>query len=155
MNEEFEGLNLIELIDLLEEVPEPPAISMTPQTPGWIVVGIVLLVLVVLLSRWLLLRWRANAYRREALRALAKVGEDPTAIASILRRTALAAFPRSEVASLAGENWLAFLDASYPGSDFADGPGRTIASAPYRAQPATPEMKRIAVDWVRRHKVPA
>ena len=42
MTEEFEGLDLVGLLDLLEPTPEPPAIAMTPQTPGWIVVGVLL-----------------------------------------------------------------------------------------------------------------
>ena len=49
-----------------------------------------------------------NAYRREALRELASA--DARDISAILKRAALAAFPREQVASLSGPAWLAFLD---------------------------------------------
>ena len=93
MTEEFQGLGLVELINLLEEVPEPPPIAMTPQTPGWIVLGVVVAVLLFLLLRWAVQRHRAEAYRRAALRELEQAGDDPAAISTVLRRTALAAFP--------------------------------------------------------------
>jgi len=153
MKEEFEGLGLVELIGLLEDVPEPPEIALTPQTPGWIVVGILALVSVVLALRWVWRRRRANAYRRAALEALDVSQDDPVAIASILRRAALVAYPRSEVAALDGDRWLAFLDGTYPGSGFVNGPGSVIATAPYRPERASPEARRVASEWVRKHKV--
>ena len=52
--------------------------------------------------------WQRNAYRREALRALETA--DGRDISAILKRAALAAFPREQVASLNGAAWLAFLD---------------------------------------------
>lgn len=152
MNEEFQGLSLVELIDLLEEVPEPEPIPFTPQTPGWIVLGIVVALLVYFGVRAYLRHRKANAYRRAALKELEGAKHDPAKIAEVIRRTALVAFPRAEVASLTGDAWLAFLDKSYPGSGFKDGPGRIIASAPYRDQGETPEAASLAKDWVRRHK---
>lgn len=151
MNQEFDGLDLVELIDLLEEVPEPPPVAMTPQTSGWIVLGLVLLAAIVVFARWFWRRWRATAYRRAALRELQLAEDDPVQIASILRRTALVAFPRPEIASLAGEEWLAFLDRSYPGSAFLTGPGRVLATAPYRGVAPSIDLARAATDWVRRH----
>lgn len=155
MNPEFEGLSLVELIDLLQEVPEPPEVPLTPQTPGWIVLGLLVAALAFFLVRWLWQRWRNNAYRREAIRALQQTPDDAAAIAAILRRTALAAYPRAEIAALSGDRWLAFLDKTYPGAAFGDGPGHVIALAPYRAQPASPELRRAATTWIRKHKVPA
>ncbi len=151
MNEEFQGLSLVELIDLLEEVPEPPPIAMTPQTPGWIVVGVVGGLLLFFLFRWAWRRWKANAYRRAALSAL-DTATSPTEIAAIVRRTAMMAFPRADVAGLTGDRWLAFLDSTYPGSAFATGAGRSIITAPYRNEPYTPQLEGAARAWVRQHK---
>ncbi len=152
MNEEFKGLGLVELIELLEEVPEPPPVSMTPQTPGWIVVGLVLAVLLFLLIRWAVLRHRAEAYRRAALRELEQAGDDPAAIAAVLRRTALAAFPREKVAGLAGPDWLAFLDHTYHGTGFSGGSGKVFAAAPYQTLSPDPAAAQLARDWVRGHR---
>ena len=50
-------------------------------------------------------RHRRNAYRREALRELEEA--DAADISAILKRTALVAFPREQVASLSGAAWMA------------------------------------------------
>ena len=121
MNEEFQGLALVELIDLLEEVPEPLAIPMTPQTPGWIALAAVILVIGLVLVRWGVNRHRANAYRRAALHELEEARDDPSTVAAILRRTAIAAYPREKVASLSGAQWLAFLDRTASRRGFASG----------------------------------
>ncbi len=152
MSEEFEGLSLVELIDLLEDPQEPPEIPLTPQTPGWIVLGVIAAVLLFLLIRWAVRKYRAGAYRRAALRELKDAGEDPAATAAILRRAALCAYPREKVASLAGADWLAFLDRKFPGTGFADGPGQVFATAPYRASPPDPKAAALARTWIKRHR---
>lgn len=151
MNDEFAGLNLIELLDLLKPVPEPVPPSLWPETVGWLWLGVAL----VLLLAWLAHRWyrayRANAYRRAALDAIAAAEDDPAALAAIVRRTALAAYPRTELAQLHGESWLSFLDQSYGGTGFTAGPGRAIATAPYQPSPRVPELGSVVAEWVRRH----
>ena len=69
-------------------------------------------------------RYRRNAYRREALRQLDAV--DPGGISTVLKRTALAAWPREQVAALTGAAWLAFLDRTGRTTAFTDGAGRHI-----------------------------
>ncbi|QDL90406.1 DUF4381 domain-containing protein [Paroceanicella profunda] len=155
MNGEDAPTTLIDLLDMLAEPPAPPPVAMTPQTWGW---G-ALLALVLLALAWLAWRtWRhrrANAYRRAALAELAAAGDDPARIAGILRRTALAAWPRTRVASLTGPDWLAFLDAT-GGTGFVDGPGAALARAPYRdGQAPVPGLGDLAAGWVRRHRVEA
>ena len=151
MSETFEGLNLVELIGLLEEVPQPPPVPLTPQTPGWIVVGILALAALAALLRLALRRRRAGAYRRAALRELDAAGEDPAEIAGILRRAALTAYPRTQVAGLVGADWLAFLDRTFPGTGFAAGPGQVIATAPFRPSKPDPAVAGLARDWIRHH----
>lgn len=151
--EEFEGKNLVELLDMLEQVPEPTQISMWPETQGWIWLGLVVLVLL-FLGVWRLRVVRnANAYRRAALAELAASGDDPVAIADVLRRTALSAYPRQKVAGLAGDDWLAFLDVGYNGQGFATETGRAMLSSPYRADPTPIDgLAALARDWVQSHK---
>ena len=71
MSEDLSGLNLIELLDLLQVPPEPEPVSLFPATVGWIWSGLALAVL----CGWAIYRWRAryraNAYRRAALAELA------------------------------------------------------------------------------------
>ncbi len=152
MNEDLTGLTLIELLDLLEPVPEPPPVSLWPQTAGWIVLGLVIAAGVA----WLVHRrhsaWRSNAYRREALREIAAAGNDPVALAAILRRTALAAYPRDRVAGLHGPAWLEFLDGTGDTTAFTDGPGKAIAIAPYAPRETEPDIAAPVAAWVRRHR---
>ncbi len=144
---------LIDLLNQLAEPEQPAPVSMVPQTAGWLVLAILILVLVTYLIFRFWRRWRAAAYRRAAVDELAQAGDDPAAVADVLRRTALAAWPRSKVAGLTGGDWLAFLDATGDGG-FSDGPGRSIVHAPYGlgARPV-PGLGEAAKRWVRRHKV--
>ncbi|MGI9401996.1 MAG: DUF4381 domain-containing protein [Rhizobiaceae bacterium] len=152
MNPDMESLNLVELLDLLEPVPEPAPISMVPQTAGWIWLGVLILVLFFLAVRKFVQHRQANAYRREALRELAASGDDAAEVAAILRRTALAGFPREAVAGLHGEEWLIFLNNSYSGNGFTGKPADALLQAPYRADNEEPELTKIARDWTRSHK---
>ncbi|HMQ95081.1 MAG TPA: DUF4381 domain-containing protein [Amaricoccus sp.] len=146
---------LIDLLHELVEPAEPPPVTMTPQTWGWAVLAVLLALALAWLAWRAWRRWRANAYRRAALAELAAAGDDPVAIAGILRRTALAAWPRERVASLTGRDWLAFLDAT-GGGGFAGGPGAALAVAPYRDDAVpVPGLGEAAALWVRRHRVEA
>lgn len=147
-------VSLVGLLDELAEPVAPPPVPLTPQTAGWAVLAAMLAVALLALIAWRVRRWRANAYRRAALAELATAGEDPAAIALVLRRTALAAWPRAEVAGLSGEAWLAFLDRSGGQPGFVEGPGRALLDAPYRSGPPQPGLAPLAARWVRRHRAP-
>jgi len=154
MSEEWKGLTLPELVDLLEPIPDPAPISMMPQAPGWYVVGaILLLVLVAAVVRFIRRRKR-NAYRRAALADLETLSHDDVAgLALIIRRTALSVYPRDRLASLHGHSWLEFLDRSYQGTGFTREPGNLLASAPYRGKAAAPgELKDLVRTWIKKHR---
>ncbi|MEM9632568.1 MAG: DUF4381 domain-containing protein [Pseudomonadota bacterium] len=152
MKDEWKGLNLVDLLDLLEPVPEPEAISMLPQTAGWLWLLLFLIALVAILGRQVVRYRNHNAYRRQALSELNRSSDDPTVLSNLIRRTALAAYPRSSVASLYGSDWLEFLDRTYGGKDFTNGPGRALASAPYRPNSDVRELKPLVKDWIKSHR---
>jgi hypothetical protein len=91
-----------------------------------------------------LVRWQRNRYRREALAALARIeaaietgtaggiarNETLPALAELLKRTALTACPREQVAALTGPAWFAFLDQT-GGTAFSDGLGAALAQGTY------------------------
>ncbi|MFK7870331.1 MAG: DUF4381 family protein [Roseobacter sp.] len=151
MSEDLSGLNLVELYDRLVLPAAPAPVSMWPQTAGWLWLLAALVVLMTFLA-WRIYAWRrATAYRRAALAALAVAGDDPAAIADILRRAALAAYARDRVAGLYGRDWLQFLDKT-AGTSFATSPaGEVLATAPFKAQPAHPDLHREAVLWIKAH----
>jgi hypothetical protein len=142
-------------------LPEP--VSWWPPAPGWWLLALLGLLAAGLAARWLARRHRRGAPARAALRELGALqtayGRDGDAAAyarglsRLLRRYALARFPRGQVAGLAGEDWLAFLDAHGGGGRFRRGAGRLLAEAPYRAVTALPadELARLARDWIDRN----
>lgn len=135
MTERPEITSLIDLLDRLVDAPAPPPVSMAPQTPGWAVAAALALLGAAWLVWKLRARRRADAWRRAALAALDRAGDDPVAIAAILRRAALATHDRDAVAGLSGDRWLAVLDDGMAGAPFSTGIGRAVADAPYRANP--------------------
>jgi hypothetical protein len=102
-------------------------------------------------------RWRANRYRREALRELALAGPDQ--FSALLKRTALAAWPRGKVASLTGNAWLKFLSDAGATESFQSAPGNRIEELAFRAGPASVEdeqtLRAAVAEWIRRHRVQA
>jgi hypothetical protein len=144
----------------LIDIPLPPSVSLWPQTwPSWILLALLFVTAVV--GVWAFARqWHANRYRREALAELDRIaGKPPTDLATqlslLLRRTALAAFPREQVAPLNGAAWLAFLDRTSDGTNFSQGSGRWLASGPYaRAAPDDGERSALISltrRWIRGH----
>jgi Ca-activated chloride channel family protein len=75
----------------------------------------------------------------------------------LVRRTALAVFPRETIVPLTETAWLAFLDRSYGGDEFSGGVGRWLVSAPY--QPTAPDpdeldaLRGLVDRWIRVHHV--
>ena len=101
----YEGLNLPELLALMHEIVLPDAISRMPEGPGWWILFAWLVACSVIFARYLLLRRKANAYRREATVLLRDIAADKSLsgaqaaeqIAILVKRTALAAYPRETV----------------------------------------------------------
>ena len=144
-------------LDNLHDFYQPPPPAWTPQTVGWYVVfaiaGLFLLWLVIHNVR----RWRANRYRREALHELAMA--QPQEFSALLKRTALAAWPREKVASLSGESWLAFLNQTASGELFRDSPSNRVEEVALRAMPLSGNdeqaLRAAIANWIRRHRVQA
>src|SRR5262245_1027939 len=108
----------------LRDLALPAEVALWPPAPGWWVVAAVAVASAAILSVAAVGRHRRNAYRREALRELDRV--DPGGISTVLKRAALAAWPREQVAALSGAAWLAFLDRTGRTTAFTQGAGRHI-----------------------------
>lgn len=151
----------------LIDIPLPPPVSLWPQTwPARIALALLLATCIV--AAWQFTRhWRANRYRREALAELKRItharaadmapSELATQLSLLVRRTALAAFPREQVAPLSGAAWLAFLDRTSDGTEFSRGVGRWLASSPYARTEPDDGQRSALIDltrrWIRGHHV--
>jgi len=138
----------------LRGIATPDPVSMAPQTWGWYATFVVALLVLAALSWFAARRRRAGRYRRAALAELATL-QDPAQIASLVKRVCLAAFPRTEVAALSGEDWLRFLDATIDGSPFTTGPGRVLAEHYGRETVAVGPLDETVRHWIRRHRAGA
>ncbi|WP_270727594.1 DUF4381 domain-containing protein [Shimia sp. Alg240-R146] len=151
-----DGLGLVDMLDLLKPVPEPEAISMMPQTQGWIWLAVAVVIVLIWGCVILVRRRHASAYRREALAELRSAAADPVKMASIVRRAALVAFPRRQVAALVGQDWVRFLNGSCPDAPFTGSAAEAFVAAPYQQNPrANPELEGQCRVWLRTHKAGA
>ncbi len=159
-------------LDALADILVPEAMSLTPVTLGWKLLAGVLILAVALAGLAAYRRYRQNRYRREALAELKvlseAVGGDGEGkiealrtLPALLRRVALSADDRAAVASLSGDAWLSYLDAGYPGTGFADGPGREVEAVGYLPEPEVAALDSGTVDalfrevrtWIASHEV--
>jgi len=158
-------------LEKLADVVSPPPPDWLPRTWGWAIVGLLLLMLLA----WALRRWHrqrvANRYRREALAELARLqprlaADDTAARAQaladaveLLKRVALAAFPRPQVAALNGPRWVAFLREHAGHARLDDASLRWIETAEYRTAPPSADearaLGRTVRQWIEAHRVPA
>ena len=154
------------LVHGIDEIILPEAVSWWPSAPGWQVLalssGLLLIVQVFRLAK----RWWRNRYRREALRQLAQVqhqagqllDEVVSTLPYYIKATALQAYPRHDVASLSGNDWLAFLDAHYAGPSFQEGVGKNLLNIAYlprekwqlNHQEAT-QLIKLSRQWIAHH----
>jgi len=130
----------------LRDIAIPDAPSYWPLAPGaWVVLGIAV---VVLLVRWRLRSIRQrNAHRKAGLELLADVRTSHD-ISVVLKRVALAVFPRDQVASLYGDDWVAFLHRTCPRSYFS-----AMATSDANVE-SDEELVELAEVWIRHHHAP-
>ena len=127
-------------------VPEPP--PLWPPAPGvWVLSVIALALIIALLLLWRRARAR-NAYRRVGL-ALLETASTVRDVNVVLKRVALAAWPRPEVAPLYGDDWVSFLDGSCARTRFS-----TLAQGDDVGEPK-PELRRMARRWIQHHRGPS
>ncbi len=125
----------------LRDIHLPEPISWWPPAPGWwlLSVGLILLVLLA----WFSYRYyQRGAIKRAALNELNQIAshyrEQPhqllQQLSQLLRRVALVTQPRSSVAGLSEEAWLAFLDRFTDQQQFTQGVGRVLLHGPYQKE---------------------
>ena len=133
-----------------------------PPAPGWWVLAVILIALLVLSTVWLFRRYRLYRLKTkimDEISALSDCCTDNTAaftarLSMLLRRIALRRYSRQRVASLTGSDWLRFLDETGGGGDFEHGIGQILEVGPYRPQTSEQpraELLQLAQRWAKQN----
>lgn len=145
------------LLAQMEDI-ELPDQSGLMIAPGWLLIALFSVAVLALLVRHGRKRTRNSRqpsdWRKPAELELSRIrlmlqqrreSEVIPACSRLARRIALARYPRQNVASLTGDQWLAVLDDMLGERRFTEGEGRLMASNPYREQrdPHYHEMKAV------------
>ena len=157
---EFEGLNLPELMELMHGLAMPEVVSWLPGTPGWWVLLAWLAGVGAIVLRQTILHRRRNEYRRQAEEALLAIGEQASdapleaagRIANLVKRTALAAYPRRRVAALYGAEWAAFLKETSRDDPAVTAAADLLAFGAYSSDADGRAMLEPALRWIRVHR---
>ena len=158
------GNNLAQSLEL-RDIHLPAEPSFWPPAPGWWLLFGLLVAMALWLGRLGWGQYRRVRRRQRILLELDRLERaglhGPTLIAAIsalLKRVALSRYPRTEVAALTGEAWLAFLDRTGGEGRFSDGAGRVLAHGAYAPQTREGEQQdneqallSFARDWLRRN----
>jgi hypothetical protein len=128
----------------LKDIHLPEAIGWWPPAIGWWLLAVLIPFLIFFLY-WLYKRLTLETAIKTAKKNLAAIKENTALdnnrklreLSMLTRRVAISVYPRTEVASLTGRQWLEFLDRSVTGAPFSEGCGHLLAEAPYRNTPPT------------------
>ncbi len=142
-------------LDRLHDLVLPPTVPWWPLATGWyVVIGLVLVLLLFLAYRtWK--SWKANAYRRAALRQLAKA-KDAIEIAELLRCTALVNAPRQMIAERTDMAWTDWLNTQCPEA-MPDAVRTQLTAGVYGRRTEESDvrvLREYAARWIKGHHQP-
>lgn len=112
----------------LRDIHLPASISWWPLAPGWYLLALIIALLCLMLGFLLHRQYSNGRAKHEALRTLAMYQQEykreansqlfSSQISELLRRVALAYYPRVDVAGLHGDLWINFLNTTIKGVNF-------------------------------------
>ena len=154
----------------LNDIVLPAATGWWPLATGWYVVLILLLLALVWFAYQVIQRWTKNRYRRAALGELESITaaiEDGSSkeislrqIPVLLKRSALSAFPRNEVASLSGGRWYDFLNSKVLSPLFTETVTNTLENISYSTGDLSTVKDQEITDllgatrhWIKNHQI--
>jgi Domain of unknown function (DUF4381) len=148
-----------DLINQLRDIHYPADVSIWPLAIGWY-----FLILIFLLALFLGLYWISGLFKKHSLKKIVLRRLDELQIEQLhldvsqelsilLKRAALAAYPRRQVAGLCGEQWLQFLDKTAATTEFTAGRGRLLITCPYEGgeRQLPPALFHLIRNWVKKN----
>ena len=151
-----------DLMAQLRDIHSAPAVPWWPPAPGWWVVALLVLAVLVWFGRRLAARYGVYQRRQQMLgwidhlNATIDPHKDPYAYLSTLNRVfkvvALRAFPAQQCALMAGQEWTEFLQQNIKPNQPGDALS-VLASGPYMATPRFDPavISELARVWIKQH----
>ena len=151
-----------DLLSQLRDIHTAAPVGWWPPAPGWWVLALLLLVLLIWLGRRVLARYRVHQRRKQMLgwvdhlNANIDPQRDPQAYLSTLNRifklVALRAFPDQHCAVLNGQEWVDFLIEKTKKMQSTESLG-VLATGPYDPAPKfNPEqLSELSRYWIKQH----
>jgi hypothetical protein len=158
----------------LNDIVLPATVGWWPLATGWYFLFGLLLIALAWFGYRSLHRWMNNRYRRAALQELQLLANRIHAIDErnpekrdaklrqipiLLKRTALSAYPRRQVASLSGKDWFHFLNSTEKTSPFTGSTASTLNKISYSSgELSAVDSKAIEVlltacrQWLKHHQ---
>ena len=151
-----------DLMEQLRDIHSAPAVSWWPPAPGWWLVALLVLAVLVWFGRRLLARYRIHQRRQQMLgwidhlNATIDPGKDPHAYLATLNRAfkvvALRAFPEQQCAAMAGHKWAEFVAQNLDTKQSSEYLS-VLAVGPYQAAPQFDPViiSDLARAWIKQH----
>src|SRR6516165_10054078 len=128
----------MDLLSQLRDIHLPPPITIWPLALGWYLLLAFFIILMLIAIYFWLSYLKKHHLKKCVMKRLEELQQEQNLhhavseeLSVLLKRAALATFPRKEVAGLYGEEWLQFLDKTAVTNEFTEGAGRQLISSPY------------------------
>ena len=163
---ELLGSQSIDPLEKLRDVQLPPISNKLELAPGWWILSILLIFFLFFLFWFFAKKWKENNYRREALVELKAIQSKHQQtsddlvflqeIQTLLKRVALTAYPREQVAQLTDIEWIHFLGKSSRSDRFEGQVAEVFIDDIYREKLERSlnhrEIEVLARFWIKNHK---
>jgi hypothetical protein len=147
----------------MNDLVTPGPVPWWPLAPGWYGLAVIVVAALLVFAFIMWRRWQRERYRRQALLELSAMRAGTAGsldlLPALLKRAALAVWPREVVASLSGAGWHRFLDESAQMDQFCSGAGELLDQLAYvsgRTESlADAERNRLleaAEFWLKHHR---
>lgn len=155
-----------ENINTIGELMEPSPIGFNFGAPGWTLLLIILLLALMAYGIWKIYQYRKNKYRRIALKELnaiqigqTKASEVIINIITLLKRVALTAYGREQVAEKNGEAFLNFLQQQSKEQTLTDTNKAMFTTYLYEGDKVDVSSDQLellrfeSINWIKQHHV--
>lgn len=144
----------------LHEVASPEGISWFPQTMGWSFLAFLLFCMALVFIYKQYHKYLADTYRRTAIVILEQLSEEDETIRKIpqlLKRTALNAYRREQVAAKTGYEWECWLDEKCKYTHFSTQLSGTLHALSYAPKinlspSQVVDLKNEVETWIKHHE---